>query len=60
MSPLTMTWELRQPTLACEAGFYLEGNEVQVCMDDDGMDASGIILSQPSLVLVSLIKPTLQ
>ena len=24
-------------TITCEAGFYLEGNEVRVCMDDDGM-----------------------
>ena len=26
----------------CEAGFYLEGNEVRVCIDDDGMDAIGV------------------
>ncbi len=29
-------------TYTCEAGFYLEGNEVQVCMDDDGMEAIGV------------------
>ena len=31
-----------EATYTCEAGFYLEGNEVQVCMDDDGMDAIGV------------------
>ena len=30
-----------EATYTCEAGFYLEGNEVRVCMDDDGMDAIG-------------------
>ncbi len=29
-------------TNTCEAGFYLEGSEVRVCMDDDGMDAIGV------------------
>ncbi len=29
-------------TYTCEAGFYLEGNEVRVCMDHDGMDAIGV------------------
>ncbi len=38
-------------TYTCEAGFYLEGNEVQVCMDDDGMDAIGVWSGQePSCV----------
>ena len=27
-----------EATYTCEAGFYLEGNEVRVCMDDDGID----------------------
>ena len=31
-----------EATYTCEAGFYLEGNEVRVCMDDDGMDAIGV------------------
>ncbi len=30
-----------EATYTCEAGFYLEGNEVRVCMDDDGMDIIG-------------------
>ena len=29
-------------TYTCEAGFYLEGSEVRVCMDDDGMDTIGV------------------
>ncbi len=38
-------------TYTCEAGFYLEGNEVRVCMDDDGMDAIGVWSDQePSCV----------
>ena len=38
-------------TYTCEAGFYLEGNEVRVCMDDDGMDAIGVWSGQePSCV----------
>ncbi len=28
-----------EATYTCEAGFYLEGNQVRVCMDDDGMEA---------------------
>ena len=31
-----------EATYTCEAGFYLEGNEVRVCMDDDGMDTIGV------------------
>ena len=31
-----------EATYTCVAGFYLEGNEVQVCMDDDGMDTIGV------------------
>ncbi len=35
----------------CEAGFYLEGNEVRVCMDDNGMDAIRVWSGQePSCV----------
>ena len=42
-------------TYTCEAGFYLEGNEVRVCMDDDGMDAIGVWSGQePSCVCKSL------
>ncbi len=26
-------------TYTCEAGFYLEGNEVRMCVEDHGMDA---------------------
>ena len=38
-------------TYTCEAGFYLEGNEVRVCMDDDGMDVIGLWSGQePSCV----------
>ncbi len=38
-------------TYTCEAEFYLEGNEVQVCMDDDGMDTIGMWSGQePSCV----------
>ena len=29
-------------TYTCEAGFYLEGSEVRVCMDDEGMDTIGV------------------
>ncbi len=29
-------------TYTCEAGFYLEGDEVRMCVDDDGMDATGV------------------
>ena len=29
-------------THTCEAGFYLEGNQVRVCMDDDGIDTIGV------------------
>ena len=40
-----------EATYTCEAGFYLEGNEVRVCMDDDGMDAIGVWSGQePSCV----------
>ena len=40
-----------EATYTCEAGFYLEGNEVRVCMDDDGMDAIGVWSDQePSCV----------
>ncbi len=31
-----------EATYTCEAGFYLEGSEVRVCMDDDGMDTIGV------------------
>ncbi len=31
-----------EATYTCEAGFNLDGNEVRVCMDDDGMDAIGV------------------
>ncbi len=46
-------------TYTCEAGFYLEGNEVQMCMDDDGMDAIGVWSGQePSCVRkLSAYKP---
>ncbi len=40
-----------EATYTCEAGFYLEGNEVRVCMDDDVMDAIGVWSGQePSCV----------
>ncbi len=40
-----------EATYTCEAGFYLEGNEVRVCMDDDGMDTIGVWSGQePSCV----------
>ena len=40
-----------EATYTCEAGFYLEGNEVRVCMDDDGMDVIGVWSGQePSCV----------
>ena len=40
-----------EATYTCEAGFYLEGNEVRVCMDDNGMDAIGVWSGQePSCV----------
>ncbi|XP_064386665.1 sushi, von Willebrand factor type A, EGF and pentraxin domain-containing protein 1-like [Halichondria panicea] len=39
-------------TITCEAGFYLEGNEARVCMDDNGMDTIGVWSGQkPSCVL---------
>ncbi|XP_064386513.1 sushi, von Willebrand factor type A, EGF and pentraxin domain-containing protein 1-like [Halichondria panicea] len=42
-----------EATYTCEAGFYLEGNEVRVCMDDDGMDAIGVWSGQePSCVTI--------
>ena len=31
-----------EATYTCVVGFYLEGNEVRVCMDDDGMDTIGV------------------
>ena len=38
-------------TYTCEAGFYLEGNQVQMCVDADGMDAIGVWSGQePSCV----------
>ena len=40
-----------EATYTCEVGFYLEGNEARVCMDDDGMDAIGVWSGQePSCV----------
>ena len=40
-----------EATITCEAGFYLEGNEARVCMDDNGMDAIGVWSGQePSCV----------
>ncbi len=35
-----------EATYTCEVGFYLEGNEVRRCLDDDGMDAIGVWSSQ--------------
>ena len=49
-----------EATYTCEAGFYLESNEVRVCMDDDRMDAIGVWSGQePSCVrkLLALIEP---
>ncbi len=38
-------------TYTCEDGFYLEGNQVQMCVDADGMDAIGVWSDQePSCV----------
>ncbi len=43
-------------TYTCEAGFYLEGNEVRTCVDDDGKDAIGVWSGQePSCVRKSLV-----
>ena len=40
-----------EATYTCETGFHLEGNEVRVCMDDDGMNAIGVWSDQePSCV----------
>ncbi|XP_064386676.1 sushi, von Willebrand factor type A, EGF and pentraxin domain-containing protein 1-like [Halichondria panicea] len=44
-------------TYTCEAGFYLEGNEVRVCMDDDGMwsgrEPSCVPIECPPLLTVT-------
>ncbi|XP_064386053.1 sushi, von Willebrand factor type A, EGF and pentraxin domain-containing protein 1-like [Halichondria panicea] len=47
-----------EATYTCEAGFYLEGNEVRVCMDDDGMDTIGVWSGQePSCVRSTAAPP---
>ncbi len=45
-----------EATYTCEDGLYLEGNEVRTCMDDDGMDATGVWSGhKPSCVRKSLV-----
>ena len=39
-----------EATYTCEAGFYLEGNEVRVCMDDDGYTIGVWSDQEPSCV----------
>ncbi len=44
-----------EATYTCEAGLYLEGSEVRVCMDDDGMDTTKVWNGlEPSCVRKSL------
>ncbi len=41
-------------TYTCEAGFFLEGDEVRTCMDDDGMDAIGVWSGQEPICVRKL------
>ena len=43
-----------EATYTCEAGFYLEGNQVRTCIENDGMDASG---QEPSCACKYQLKP---
>ncbi len=44
-----------EATYTCEAGFYLEGNEVRVCIHDDGMDAIGVWSDQEPICVRKFI-----